>query len=265
MGSPTSTGGPQQGAENSSTSDKGGSSPSALPRVRRGFVVLRLLRKPRFWAAALLIGLTAAGVALASPHLWAWYHLRAARAELEKYHNPQAIRHLQVCLRIWQKDPPPEVLLLAARSARRARSYTEAEDLLRKYQQKRGLDDALELEQLLLSAECRVDQVATACVHRVEQERPETPLILEALIRGYLRQYLLPEARITLDRWLQLEPDNPQAWSLDGLYQLDYARSGSAAETSYRRAVELDAEHEEARLGYAVALLHRKKYAEALP
>jgi len=58
-----------------------------------------------------------ARAAPAAPQLRAWYHLRAARRALARYHNPQAIRHLQACLRVWPADA--DVLLLAARAARR--------------------------------------------------------------------------------------------------------------------------------------------------
>jgi predicted Zn-dependent protease len=203
----------------------------------------------------------AAAGAWAWPQVWACYHFRAAEAELRRYHNPQAIRHLQVCLGVWPHDP--DVLLLAARAARRARHYSEAEHLLQMYQQARGLDDAATLEQLLLSAERRVDQVAGLCWHHVEQGHPDTPLILEALSRGYLRQYRLVEARRCLDHWLQDQPDNPQALCLEGLFHLDYGHARSAAEASYRRAVEFDPDHEEARQGLAVALLDGFHYPEA--
>jgi tetratricopeptide (TPR) repeat protein len=224
--------------------------------------VLWLFRRPRLWAAVILLGLIAAGFTLASPHVRAWYHLRAARAELEHWHNAQAIRHLQICRRIWPRDP--DFLLLAARSARRARSYLEAERLLEMYHQARGLDDACTFEQLLLSAERRIDQVLEVCWHYVEQSHPDTPLILEALTRGYLRQYRLGEARLCLDRWLELYPDHPQALCLEGLFYLDYQHTRSAAQANYRRAVEVDPDHEEARLGLAVTLMDGKEYTEAV-
>src|SRR5947199_372778 len=80
-----------------------------------------------------------------------------------------------------------DALLLAARAARRARAYDEAQRALEKYQQVRGLDDAGSLEELLLSAERDVEQVVDACRQYVERGHPDTPLILEALTRGYLR------------------------------------------------------------------------------
>jgi Flp pilus assembly protein TadD len=224
--------------------------------------VLRLLRRRGLWAAAILLALLAGGVALAGPQLRAWYHFHAARSDLKRYHNPQAVRHLQVCLRTWPNDP--DVQLLAARAARRARSYAEAERLLELYQRSRGLDEAATLEQLLLSAERRVDQVAEVCWRHVEQGHPDTPLILEALTRGYLRQYRLVEARRCLDHWLESQPDNTQALCLEGLFHLDYEHARAGAEASYRRAVELDPDNEEARQGLAVALLDGWKVADAV-
>ena len=61
-----------------------------------------------------------------------------------------------------------DALLLAARAARRARAYDEAQRALEKYQQVRGLDDAGSLEELLLSAERDVEQVVDACRQYVE-------------------------------------------------------------------------------------------------
>src|SRR5205085_1660869 len=156
-------------------------------------------------------------------------------------------RHLQECLRVWPDDA--DALLLTARAARRARAYGEAELALEKYQQVRGLDDAGSFEQVLLSAERGVDQVADLCRRYVEQGHADTPLILEALTRGYLRQYRLTEARFCLDRWLESQPDNPQALCLKGQFHLDYERAPDRALESYRRAVQLDPEHKEARLG----------------
>jgi tetratricopeptide (TPR) repeat protein len=208
-----------------------------------------------------LVGLAVAALIAARPYLRAGYHLRRARSELQRYHNPQAIRHLHICRQTWPRDP--EVLLLAARAARRARVYADTERLLRMYHEARGRDEAFTFEEMLLAAETRLEQVADRCWSQVEAGHADAPLILEALTRGYLRQYRLGQARLCLDRWLRMQPDAPQALYLEGLLNLDYIHSHAAALTSYRRAVELDPEHEEARLGLAVALLSEKLFAEA--
>ena len=230
--------------------------------ARQQAAVYRLHRRWQFWAVVVVLGLAAVGLKWVSPNLRFWYHLRAGRSELARYHNPQAIRHLQECLDFRSHDPG--TLLLAARAARRARSYPECEQLLAKYQEARGLDEAVSLEQFLLAAERGVDRAAQQCWSRVEKRDPDTPLILEALARGYLRQYRLGQAHLCLERWLELEPENAQAHYLEGLLQLDYAHARGPAEVSYRRAVELDPEHEEARLGLAVTLINDKNFAEAV-
>jgi tetratricopeptide (TPR) repeat protein len=243
-----------------------GSQPAARVRLQsvsrlRAFSGARL-RSGRFWVFVVLLGLISGGVALGVPHVRAWYHFRAAKSDLQRYHNPQAVRHLQACLRVWPDDP--DVLILSARATRRARSYGEAERFLEKYQKARGLDDAYSLEQLLLSAERDVEQVAAVCRRRVEQDDPDSSLILEALARGYLRQYRLREAGFCVDQWLLREPDNPQAMCMKGELHLDYERAPDRAAESYRRAVQLDPEHEDARLGLAIVLMESKSYSEAV-
>jgi predicted Zn-dependent protease len=214
-----------------------------------------------FIGLGLLLALATAGALLFGRQAVAWYHFRAAQAAVRAYHNPQAVRHLQACLPVWPDDP--DVLLLAARALRRARAYGESEHALNKYRRARGLDEAYSFEQLLLTAEQDVDQVAAVCRKHVEQGHPDAPLILEALTRGYLWQYRLHEARFCLDQWLKLQPDNPQALCMDGEFRLDYERAVDRAGESYRRAVELDPENEEARQGLAIVLLETKKFAEA--
>jgi tetratricopeptide (TPR) repeat protein len=230
--------------------------------VARLVAITYRLRSRRWLIVALVVlGLTAAALVVARPYLRAWYHFRAARAELQRYHNPQAIRHLRFCRDIWPNDP--DVMLMAARAARRARVYADTERLLWMYRESRGRNEAFVFEHLLLAAELRVDQVADQCWGYVEDGRYDAALLLEALTRGYLRQYRLGQARLCLNRWRELQPNNPQAFYLEGLFLLDYNHAQSAAVDSYRRALELDPDHEEARLGLAVALLTGKGFAEA--
>src|SRR5205085_2088233 len=110
-----------------------------------------------------------------------------------------------------------------------------------------GLDEPGGFEQLLLSAERSLDAHVVARCHRsVELDHPDTPLILEALARGYLRQYRLSEAKLCLELWLKRQPDNPQALTLMGQFHLDYERAPDRAVARYARAVEIDPDHEEA-------------------
>jgi tetratricopeptide (TPR) repeat protein len=232
-----------------------GQTPVPPYRHRRFRLVLRLL------IFLVSLGLAASAGAMLHPHLRAWQHRRAARTELERYHTRQAMEHLRICRDTWPNDP--EALLLAARAARRARIYSESERLLAMHRKARGHDTARAFEQFLLTTECDVAQVADTCWNHVENGHKDTPLLLEAMTRGYLRQYRLDWARRCLDRWRQLQPDNPEVFCLDGLFKLDYLHDLPTGTESYRRAVELDPDHEEARLGLAVALLEAKSFSQA--
>ena len=259
---------PAPGEHQAEVATPAGSGPDSpggnLEKGTRSPVPSRLLRGRRLWAVAALLVLVGVGVALIGPHVRAGYHLHAARTELQRHHNRQAIQHLQACLRTWPSSS--EALLLAARAARRAHAYDEADRCLQKYYQVRGLDEAGGFEQLLLAVQRNVDDHLVAqCRHHVEQEHPDTILILEALAQGYLRHYRLPEARFCLNLWLERQPDNPQALCLMGQFHLDYERAPDRSIEKYRRAVQLDPDHEEARLGLAVALLESRGFAEAAP
>jgi tetratricopeptide (TPR) repeat protein len=215
----------------------------------------------RGWPLLVLLGVIVGAGFVVYPHLRAWHHLRAARVESQCYHTAQAIRHLRICRDIWPRDA--EVLLLAARAARRAGVYDDTERLLSLYRERRGNDDDFAFEHLLLAAERRVDEVEELCWSYVEKGHGDTGLLLEALTRGYSRQYRYGQARMCLNRWKKLQPDNRQVYCLEGLFLLDHLHAMSSAADSFRRALELDPDHEEARLGLAIALLEGKSYAQA--
>src|SRR5437868_541043 len=73
------------------------------PQLRAALAALGRRRRLAV-ACLLLLGLAAAGAALAEPYVRAWHHLRAARAALEAYHTPEAVRHLQEVRRVWPDD-----------------------------------------------------------------------------------------------------------------------------------------------------------------
>ena len=166
-----------------------------------------LMHRRRLTVLALLLAFIVGGAVWARPQLRAWWHLRAARAEIEHYHTSQAIRHLKVCREVWPNDP--EVLLLSARAARRAGVYGDCERLLSLYEKERGRDDVFKFERLLLDAECNQDQVVERCWQLIEEGNPNSSLLMESLARGYMRRYRLGMARRCLDRWRQSAAGQP--------------------------------------------------------
>jgi tetratricopeptide (TPR) repeat protein len=234
-------------------------------RRRLGNGAAQVIRLPRrTLALATLLLLITAGAGWGGAYLWAAYHLRAAREALEHYHTNEALPHLQACLSVWPRDP--QILLLAARAARRTGEFDWADHYLDQYQEQRGKDDEdLFIERVLVSAERgEVNSVSRFCQALVERNHPATPLILEALANGYLRRARPGDAEQVLKEWLKRQPDNPQALHIRGQVYDEELRHHDAI-TDYRRVLAIDPKMEEARLRLCESLMHLGLTNEALP
>lgn len=211
-------------------------------------------------ALVVLLGLVAGVIGLM---IWTDQHLRAARQALERGHNRAAIRHLQACRSIHPDHP--QVLLLSARAARRANSWGEAESILDRYWQRRGDDDALVLERLLLrAAQGELEATRPLLQARIDQDDPAATLAREAIAAGLLHRFHLNDAAKHIDRWLEQDSDSTLAlYSQARLYDLQ--EQSTSALGSYRRILEIDPEHDEARLGLTEVLLRLSQGEEALP
>jgi tetratricopeptide (TPR) repeat protein len=206
-----------------------------------------------------LIGL---GAVVAGQQVWAYRHFQAARLAVEKYHNDEAREHLDACLRAWPDDA--ETLLLAARVARRVQAFDRADDYLGRYRRLRGEDDDLILERVLLrAARGDVEGVGRFCRTLIDQGHPDMPLVFEALTAGYVRVYRLREAETCLALWLERQPDDCQALFYRGLVRELQTRQQDAI-ADYRRVVELDTGHDEARQRLAGCLVDLTQASEAL-
>lgn len=217
----------------------------------------------RLLAILLLLSLSGVGAGLIGRQLWAAHHFRRGRAALERYHSQEASDHLRKCLTVWPHDA--ETLLLAARAARRLGAFDDAEHLLDTYRTVRGQDDELTLEQILLRAERGdLEAVRAYCQSLLDRQDPATPLVLEALAHGSLRMFQFKQTEDLLGLWLKQDPDNVQALWLQGSL-LQTRNKLSDAATSLRRVVQLDSEHDEARLQLCDVLLDLSQAKDALP
>jgi tetratricopeptide (TPR) repeat protein len=211
-----------------------------------------------------LLGVTALGAWAGGVGLWAGYHFRAAHAALERHHDNDAVRHLKACLTVWPDDP--QTLLMAARAARRQGAFVDAEAFLDRYRQARGGedDDVILEDMLLLAHRGEVDRPQRFCQTLVAEDHPEAPSILEAMANGYLRQLRLGDALACLKDWEKRQPRSAQLFFLRGKVY-DQQVNMREALTCYRRAVQLDARHDDARLHLAGKLLELAQADEALP
>ncbi len=248
-----------------------GATPPLTPAASRPVRVLRALAAPFRFArrhprrAAFLAGLAlvlAAGLAVAAVAVWFNYHLSAARREVEAGHNAAALKHLDACHSV---DPEHrETLILSARVARRSGSFDEAEAFLTHYGRRYGDADPLVLERLLLRAtRGEVEAVAPQLVARAREGGPDARLAREGLITGLVYRFRWGDADRLLAAWLAEAPDDTTALVLRG--KLDEQRQqNEAAAKTYRRVVELDPGHDDARLRLTTLLVANRFGEEAL-
>jgi tetratricopeptide (TPR) repeat protein len=217
----------------------------------------------RLLLAILLLALIAFGAYSAGIHFWAEYQLRAARHDLEQRDFSEASRRLALCMKVRPENV--DICLLAAQAARRSRDYAEADRLLKRYRSLGGDARAASLERALERAQRGelAGGIESFLWATLEQDRPNDPLILEALAQGYMATFRWGLALGCLKRLLECWPNDAEVlvwrgWVSENLHLLPAARD------DYRRALELNPEHEEARLRLAEALLLSSQPEEAL-
>jgi predicted Zn-dependent protease len=222
--------------------------------------VCRVFWRP--WVLVLGFLLLLAG-GLGGRQVWAWYHYRAASAALERYRHDEARSHLDKCLEVWPTSVP--IHLLAARAARRAQAYPEAEKLLNDCRRLAlKAPDEVTLEWSLLRASMgNLAEVEEFLVSQADKNPAQAPLIWEALAEGYLRMYRILDALSCLDNWLAREPNNPQAWFLRGNVHTQVNAVQKYVD-DYRHVVELDPTRADARRLLAIGLVELGRYDEAL-
>jgi tetratricopeptide (TPR) repeat protein len=219
----------------------------------------RLLRRPWAWAAVLLL---IAGVGLLSTQAYAWYHLRAGRAALARYHTDEARGHLDAALRVWSDDVTTRVL--AARAARRAGDYEAAQNHLNACPQFNGKQapDVVFEWAMLKAVQGDLLDVEDRLRERARQDPESAPLVWEALAEGSTRMYRIRGAIDLLDHWLTAEPDNPRALFLRATAYRQVSTSKAAED--YRRVIELDPGNDEARWWLAVGLEEDGQFDKAV-
>ncbi len=238
-----------------------------LGRMLRGSLALprRLIRRPaRALAIAGLLAVIGLGCGIAGAYLWAAYHVRAARAELDRYHTSKAIEHLKAGLRVWPHDA--ETLILAARASRRAGAFDEAERCLERCPPLHGKMEAdLVLERDLLRMERgELDGANRVRDEVLKREDPAIALVLEAWAKGCLRMYRPFDAEEAVKQWLERQPDNPQALDIRGQIRELQQLPDDAIEC-YRLALAADAELDDVRRHLCAALMQQNEFDEARP
>lgn len=224
--------------------------------------LLEAVRRHRWRTAGLLsLLLVSAAIGLYAYALHQW---QAAQVALKEGQVTEARSRLKICLLVWPRSVP--VQLLAARAARMNGQFGEAEARLNhclKLQRDRTAD--IELEFLLLRVQNgEVDAVEPTLWQCIEQHHPETPVILETLAQAFLHNLRYGPALACLERWIQEAPEQARPLYWRG-WIYERLASRESALKDYRRAVELDGAFVPARLHLAELCLNMSNAEEALP
>jgi tetratricopeptide (TPR) repeat protein len=193
--------------------------------------------------------------------LWAFYHFRAGRAALDKYHLAAARDHLKQCFEVWPSDPSTH--LLAVRASRLAEDYEDAERHLKEVQRVQGVSDTTSLEWAMLQAHYGdLDSVEIYLRTLLADGHPDSFFILDALTAAYVRMYRNSDALAGIEIWLDQQPDCIQALNYRGrIYQRLHAYRNAVDD--FGKVVQTDPNRDNARLRLVGCLLEINQSKEA--
>ncbi len=165
--------------------------------------------------------------------------------------------------------------LLAAQAARRAQFQEEffpsQTDLLRQANRHlddcsklNGFQDAINLERGLLRVQHGdLEGLEESLLAYVQTENPDVPLVLEALVHGFLRALKLDKARNCVDDLLVLQPENEQALVWRGQLKEQFLNFVSARQ-DFEEAIRLNPGFDSARLCLITQLIRIKRVDDAV-
>jgi tetratricopeptide (TPR) repeat protein len=219
-------------------------------------------RKLRWLAVCLLLGLIGVGLWVGGRAALAEYYLRQGEQALHRQRYPEAREALGQALRL--RPGSAKLHLLAARAARLTGDFQSArEHLAQCPPSMQANSEDLRLEEYMLRAQMgELDETLYVLLAYVEEERPQTPLVLEALARAATTAYRSGLAWQCLERWLRLQPDSSEAHFRRGLWYALHQDTKAAAD-DYGKALEIDPERTDIRLALAENLRENAKFDKA--
>ena len=197
-------------------------------------------------------------------YLYARHEWDGAKIALKENRFAEAQGKLDLCLWVWPRSV--EVHLLAARAARLQGDYPAAEAHLNKcLKLQHGASEATQVEFLLMRAQTgEEDEVATPLFAYVDNNHPETEMILKTIARAYMHRYRFGPAYDCLSKWIDVAPNSAQAYHWRG-WVLERLNNRRGAMDDYQRALELDPALVDVQLHIAEMLMDENQPLDAIP
>jgi tetratricopeptide (TPR) repeat protein len=221
-------------------------------------------RRWKFGAALALLAIIAAAAYSAGRYWWADWHFRACEDSVRQGDYVQAKQHLRACATVWTSSWRCQ--LWKIRLARLTGQTDDAERLVlaAKLRHQEIPHEALRLENTLLQAQQGLcdGYEEQRLRNLVDADHPDAPLILHALVLGYLRLYRLNDAQDCLKVWLEAQPDNLDALLQLGKSQERLTQYNLAVET-YEKILQRKPRDDELRIRVALLLVGNNQIPQA--
>jgi len=222
-------------------------------------------RRRSFYFVALALGLLIA----ASAGLLAWDRHRARREwraaadALARHDLVAALAHLERYVQLRPQEP--DGWFLAARTARRAGQFDDAERDLIECERAGGDEARISLERNLAAVQRgELGEIDTHLRSTIDPDHPDVRFVLEALARGYMAVDRLADAREACELWQRVEPTHPWPWLWLG-WVCERMTQLEQATDLYRQALALAPENRDAHVSLGRVLVRRRQPDEAVP
>jgi len=231
-----------------------------LRRFRQWLLSVRVSPKRALLLFAAVAGLALAAV-LGGRYYWAEHQTKAAERALAAREYDEAQRRLDAALQL--RPDSGRLHFLAARTARLAGRYDDVRPHLAASLNLGYPNEAILLEQALLDFQQGDRGAESFLLHRVEEDDPDSLLILEVLIQEYVQTFQLKEAMRCSNLYLQKKPNDVQALLGRALISDRLFYFGDAV-LDCRQAVEVEPQNDFARLRLAEMLVNTGPAREAV-
>jgi tetratricopeptide (TPR) repeat protein len=193
---------------------------------------------------------------------YASYQIRTADKLLERQNYRAAKPRLEAALRA--RPTSATLHLRVGRLCRQLDLLPEAAEHLRAARRIEGETEEYQLEMLMVQAQAGHGEFLYDKLWiYVLLDRPQAPLVCEALARCFLAQELYHPAVNQIDRWLEKEPNNVQALYMKGYCMVQLGSSETAVHL-LQEALERDPERDDVEQVLAFALGDIDRYNEAV-
>jgi len=212
-------------------------------------------------AVLLLVALIVMGLARAGVEGYAVYHIREADRALARQNYEVAKPHLEAAVRA--RPASATLHLRLARVHRQLGQLLQAEEHLNACRRIEGQSEDYQLEVMMVQAERgRLDDVFEQLYVYVDKDKPQAPLILEALVLATFNEQLYAPATSFATKWVAKEPKNVQALYLLGACKANLAQTEEAIEL-LQRAIDIDPDRDDVRQTLALVLADAHSYKAA--